>query len=71
MFNIAGPEDAAKNAERFERIWRAERKRCEETGQKPSLNRAVWQFGRTRFLVCLFLVALSMLFQFIGPVRFI
>ena len=31
-------------------------------------HRAAWRFGRTRFLISLFLVSLSMFFQFFAPV---
>ena len=98
LFDIGGPDDAARNAKRFERIWEEEKQRCENTPQRPSLNRsnftyskstrtcahlqptcilwhwsvpnhrAAWRFGRTRFLISLFLVSLSMFFQFFAPV---
>ena len=98
LFDIGGPDDAARNAKRFERIWEEEKQRCENTSQRPSLNRsnftfckntrtclhlqptcilwhwslpnhrAAWRFGRTRFLISLFLVSLSMFFQFFAPV---
>ena len=34
----------------------------------PTIARAIWQFGRTRFVVALLLVVFSMIFQFAGPV---
>ena len=40
LFDIGGPDDAARNAKRFERIWEEEKQRCENTPQKPSLNRS-------------------------------
>lgn len=39
LYDITGPEDAANNAERLERIWAEERRRCEGTAQEPSLSR--------------------------------
>ena len=67
-----------KNAERFERVWEEEKRRCQKINEdkkskqekhvRPSLSRAAWQFGRTRFIVCLVLVVISMFLQFAGPV---
>ena len=41
LFDINGPDDAARNAKRFERIWEEEKQRCENNSQKPSLSRSV------------------------------
>ena len=41
LFDITGPDDAARNAKRFERIWEEEKQRCENNSQKPSLSRSV------------------------------
>ena len=79
LYKTDEPEDAMKNAARFERLWNCEIDKCKEENEKrnsksdekkPSLSRVAWQFGRTRFIVCLFLIVLSMLFQFAGPVGF-
>ena len=40
LFDITGPDDAARNAKRFERIWEEEKQRCENSSQKPSLSRS-------------------------------
>ena len=78
LYEIDEPEDAMKNAERFERLWEAEQDKCRKKNanintksepMKPSLSRVAWQFGRTRFIISLLLVVLSMFFQFAGPVR--
>lgn len=80
LYEIDEPEDAMKNAERFERLWEAEQEKCrmknakshpESEPIKPSLSRVAWQFGRTRFIISLLLVVLSMFFQFAGPVSLI
>ena len=44
LFDITGPDDAARNAARFERIWEEEKQRCEDNSQKPSLSRLVFLF---------------------------
>ena len=80
VYDLDQPEDAMKNAKRFERLWESEKKRCitinstrdqKEELIEPSLSRVAWQFGKTRFLIALILVVLSMVFQFTGPVRFL
>ena len=80
VYDTDQPEDAMKNAKRFERLWESEKKRCtrinstrdqKEEHIHPSLSRVAWQFGKTRFLIALILVVLSMVFQFTGPVRFL
>ena len=56
----------------MQRLWDEEVAACKLAGgdgARPSLSRAVWRFGKTRFLVALCLVFFSMIFQFIGPVR--
>ena len=40
LFDITGPDDAARNAKRFERIWEEEKQRCKNSSQKPSLSRS-------------------------------
>jgi len=76
LYQIDEPDDAMKNAKRFERLWEEEKKRCHDANVKkdkkipikPSLSRVAWQFGRTRFILSLTLVVLSSFFQFVGPV---
>ena len=41
LFDITGPDDAARNAKRFERIWEEEKQRCKHNSQKPSLSRSL------------------------------
>ena len=58
----------------MQRIWDEEvlaaklarKNNSEET--KPSLSKVVWKFGRTRFLIAIFLVFISEILQFVGPV---
>ena len=78
VFETDQPDDAIRNAARFERLWEAEKRKCKEANEdrdrnsdqvKPSLSKVVWQFGKTRFLITIFLVTLSMFFQFVGPVQ--
>ena len=40
LFDITGPDDAGRNAKRFERIWEEEKQRCKNSSQKPSLSRS-------------------------------
>ena len=77
VYETDEPEDAMKNAERFERLWEAEKDKCKRLSEtrdlrsepvKPSLSRVAWQFAQTRFLIAFLLVILSMFFQFAGPV---
>ena len=47
----------------------ANMKRDENKQMTPSLSKVAWRFGRTRFIISLFLVMLAMVFQFLGPVK--
>ena len=47
----------------------ANMKRDENKQLTPSLSKVAWRFGRTRFIISLFLVMLAMVFQFLGPVK--
>merc|ERR1711892_311954 len=76
IYETDEPEDAMKNAQRFERLWEEEKDKCKRLSEtrdlksepvKPSLSRVAWQFAQTRFLIAFFLVILSMFFQFAGP----
>ena len=67
-----------KNAERFERLWEEEKDKSRQLNAnrdpksepiKPSLSKVAWTFGKTRFIISLTLVVLSMFFQFAGPVE--
>ena len=78
LYETDQPEDAMKNAERFERLWVEEKDKSRQLNAsrdpksepiKPSLSKVAWQFGKTRFIISLTLVVLSMFFQFAGPVR--
>ena len=51
LFDIGGPDDAARNAKRFERIWEEEKQRCENTPQKLSLNRSNFTFCKSTYTV--------------------
>ena len=59
----------------MQRIWDEEvlaaklaRKNNSDDEAKPSLSRVVWRFGRTRFLIAIWLVFISEILQFVGPV---
>ena len=41
LFDITGPDDAAMNAKRFERIWEEEKETSANKSQKPSLSRSL------------------------------
>ena len=73
--SLSSEDDARLNAERFAKLYKEEVERCKtlninsDNKVKPSLARVAWRFGKTRFIVALVLVMLSMVFQFLGPVR--
>lgn len=66
LFTLPTRDQARENAERLERIWRAELKEKEEG--EASLARCIWRFGRTRFLFAVALLVVSITMQFLGPV---
>ena len=58
----------------MQRIWDEEvlatklTRKNKDEDTKPSLSRVVWRFGRTRFLIAIWLVFISEILQFVGPV---
>ena len=59
----------------MQRIWDEEvlatkltRKNNSDDEAKPSLSRVVWRFGRTRLLIAIWLVFISEILQYVGPV---
>ena len=74
--SLSSEDDARINAERFAKLYEEEVQRCKtininkdsDNKVKPSLAKVAWRFGKTRFIVALVLVMLSMVFQFLGPV---
>ena len=72
---VSEDDGARSNAERLQRIWKEEQEKEEgEEGKKKkkkgsSLERAIWRFSRTRFVVATVSMMLSIFLQFLGPVR--
>ena len=62
VFTLADSDKAKTNAERLQRIWE------ELPEDRRTMSRAVWIFARTRILVALLLMMVSLILQFIGPV---
>lgn len=67
LYYLGNKDDSRTNGARLAGLWEEEITRSKEEGDVPSLNRAVWRFARTRFIVAMVFVVISMLFQFIGP----
>ena len=70
LFTLQENDQAKFNAERLQRIWEkaVERNRTQGKGP-PSLLSVIWRFGRTRFLLAMVALILSIAMQFLGPVR--
>ena len=62
VFTLADSDKAKTNAERLQRIWE------ELPEDSRTMSRAVWIFARTRIVVALLLMMLSLILQFLGPV---
>ena len=62
LFTLADSDKAKTNAERLQRIWE------ELPEERRTMSRAVWMFARTRIVVALLLMMLSLILQFLGPV---
>lgn len=58
-------DKAEPNAKRLTRLWEEEKR---IGGKDASFTKVVWRFGKTRFYVCIFLMIVSVIFQFLGPV---
>ena len=65
---VADRDQAKYNAERLQRFWDAEQREAKAKNKKPSLTWAIWKFGRTRFLLSILFLILSLIMQFLGPV---
>jgi hypothetical protein len=61
-------DQAITNAARLERLWKSECEEAKAKGRSPSLATAVWKFIRTRFFIAAFLLLVSIVMQFFGPV---
>ncbi|XP_009676710.2 ATP-binding cassette sub-family C member 12 [Struthio camelus] len=58
-------DSADPNAKRFRRLWEAE---LASVGpEKASLGKVVWKFQRTRFLVDIVVILISIIFAALGP----
>lgn len=58
-------DKAEPNARRLTHLWEDEKRNA---GKDASFTKVVWRFGKTRFYVCIFLMIVSVIFQFLGPV---
>lgn len=64
FFDLDDADDAAEGARRLELIWG---RRVGKHGASTSLGSAVWRFCRTRTLISMLLMAVSIVLQFVGP----
>lgn len=67
LYHLGEREDSQANGKRLAALWDQDMATSKEKGEAPSLNRAVWRFARTRFIVAMVLGVISIFFQFIGP----
>lgn len=64
FFDLDEADDAAESARRLENIWG---RRVGKKGAETSLASAVWRFCRTRSIIAMVLMAISIVLQFVGP----
>lgn len=64
FYDLDDTDDAAESARRLESIWG---RRVGKHGAETSLGSAVWRFCRTRTLISIVLMAVSIVLQFVGP----
>ncbi|CAG7725355.1 unnamed protein product [Allacma fusca] len=64
LWELHDNDKAERNARRLNRLWEQEKIR---KGRDASFFRCVWQFGKTRFFVCIFLMLFTVIFQFLVP----
>ena len=72
LFQLSTRDEGYFNAERFQRIWEEELKEaksCKNGPRQPSLAKCVWKFARTRLILSSIFIMLSIVLQFIAPVR--
>ena len=72
LFQLSNRDEGYFNAERFQRIWEEEvheAKSCKNGPRQPSLAKCVWKFSRTRLILSSMFIMLSIVLQFIAPVR--
>ena len=72
LFQLSTRDEGYFNAERFQRIWEEElqeAKSCKNGPRQPSLAKCVWKFARTRLILSSIFIMLSIVLQFIAPVR--
>ena len=74
LFQLSSRDEGCFNAERFQRIWEEELKEaktCKNGPRQPSLAKCIWKFSRTRLILSSIFIMLSIVLQFIAPVRFV
>ncbi|KAK3910281.1 Multidrug resistance-associated protein 5 [Frankliniella fusca] len=64
FYDLADADDATESARRLESIWG---RRVGKQGAATSLGSAVWRFIRTRTIISMVLMAISIVLQFVGP----
>ncbi|KAM9321211.1 MIT domain-containing protein 1 [Gastrophryne carolinensis] len=69
LWDLSSQDLTEKNCQRLQNLWEAELEQCGE--KKPSLRMVIWRFCRTRSLLALFCVIVTLTASFIGPAIFI
>ena len=72
LFQLSNRDEGYFNAERFQRIWEEEVREAKSSKngpRQPSLAKCVWKFSRTRLILSSIFIMLSIVLQFIAPVR--
>ena len=72
LFQLSNRDEGYFNAERFQRIWEEEvheAKYGKNGPRQPSLAKCVWKFSRTRLILSSTFIMISIVLQFIAPVR--
>ncbi|XP_078514280.1 ATP-binding cassette sub-family C member 5-like isoform X2 [Lissotriton helveticus] len=69
LWDLSCHESSELNCQRLEKLWQEELLMC--GSEKASLARVMWYFCRTRSLVALASIIITMLATFIGPAVFI
>ncbi|XP_075908476.1 ATP-binding cassette sub-family C member 5 isoform X2 [Petromyzon marinus] len=65
VWPVSKHEGSAVNARRLERLWQQELKECGREG--ASLSRVMWRFCRTRLVISILCLMITMLAGFCGP----
>ena len=69
LYALPDRDQGRTNAERLQRIWNDEQETAREQGRPASLAKAVVKFIKTRFILSCVLIMVSVILQFMGPVR--